>query len=81
MLENNMLSTYHHQKGYRTLLGTNTRPLGGVSNPFNQKATAPEGLLQSEGQNRRPQQKAMTEGPPDGYCCGRYASYWNAFLS
>ena len=20
------------------------------------------------------------ETPPDGYCCGRYASYWNAFL-
>ena len=19
--------------------------------------------------------------PPDGYCCGRYASYWNVFLS
>ena len=19
--------------------------------------------------------------PEDGYCCGRYASYWNAFLS
>ena len=18
--------------------------------------------------------------PPDGYCCGRYTSYWNAFL-
>ena len=18
--------------------------------------------------------------PPDGYCCGRYVSYWNAFL-
>ena len=18
--------------------------------------------------------------PPDGYCCGRYAAYWNAFL-
>ena len=18
--------------------------------------------------------------PPDGYCCGRYASFWNAFL-
>ena len=18
--------------------------------------------------------------PPDGHCCGRYASYWNAFL-
>ena len=25
---------------------------------------------------------ACTESdpPPDGYCCGRYASYWNAFL-
>ena len=21
-----------------------------------------------------------TPRPPDGYCCGRYASYWNAFL-
>ena len=20
------------------------------------------------------------ESPPNGYCCGRYASYWNAFL-
>ena len=23
----------------------------------------------------------LVETPPDGYCCGRYASYWNAFLS
>ena len=22
----------------------------------------------------------MEETPRDGYCCGRYASYWNAFL-
>ena len=22
----------------------------------------------------------LQEGVPDGYCCGRYASYWNAFL-
>ena len=22
----------------------------------------------------------LVETPPDGYCCGRYASYWNAFL-
>ena len=22
----------------------------------------------------------LVERPPDGYCCGRYASYWNAFL-
>ena len=39
-----------------------------------------------EGHTRRPpHQKATTEGclvetPPDGYCCGRYASYWNGFL-
>ena len=23
----------------------------------------------------------LVETPPDGYCCGRYASYWNALLS
>ena len=23
---------------------------------------------------------ALWRPPPDGYCCGRYASYWNAFL-
>ena len=23
----------------------------------------------------------LVETPRDGYCCGRYASYWNAFLS
>ena len=22
----------------------------------------------------------LVETPRDGYCCGRYASYWNAFL-
>ena len=22
----------------------------------------------------------LVETPPDGHCCGRYASYWNAFL-
>ena len=22
----------------------------------------------------------LVEIPPDSYCCGRYASYWNAFL-
>ena len=22
----------------------------------------------------------LVETPLDGYCCGRYASYWNAFL-
>ena len=24
--------------------------------------------------------RADTPSPADGYCCGRYASYWNAFL-
>ena len=24
--------------------------------------------------------RGLVETPPDGYCCGRYASYWNAFL-
>ena len=52
-----------------------------------QKATTPEG----HHTRRPPHQKATTpEGhhrggawwrpPPDGYCCGRYASYWNGFL-
>ena len=26
-------------------------------------------------------QGCLVESPPDGYCCGQYASYWNAFLS
>ena len=25
-------------------------------------------------------QHALRQTPPDGYCCGWYASYWNAFL-
>ena len=35
------------------------------------------------GGRRPPHQKAITVAwwrPPNGYCCGRYASYWNAFL-
>ena len=23
----------------------------------------------------------LVDDPPDSYCCGRYTSYWNAFLS
>ena len=38
---------------------------------FNQKAI-------TEGHTRRPQQKATPQ--EDGFCCGWYASYWNAFL-
>ena len=37
---------------------------------FNQKATTPEG-----------HNSGLVETPPlEGYCCRRYASYWNAFL-
>ena len=24
--------------------------------------------------------KCLVETPPQSYCCGRYTSYWNAFL-
>ena len=24
--------------------------------------------------------ECLVDSPPDGYCCGRYRSYWNAFL-
>ena len=40
---------------------------GGGRWPSHQKATTQECLVE-------------TPLPPDGYCCGRYASYWNAFL-
>ena len=30
--------------------------------------------------SRHPPGQNPTPHPEDGYCCGRYASYWNAFL-
>ena len=36
------------------------------------RGTAPGGCLLPGG--------CLVETPRDGYCCGRYASYWNAFL-
>ena len=54
---------------------------GGVSRP------TPRGLqVHTQGSVSRPTpaggSPACTEAdtPPDGYCCGQYASYWNAFL-
>ena len=46
----------------------------GVSAPG---VSAPGGCVCSRGSTR-----GVVPGgdPPDGYCCGRYASYWNAFL-
>ena len=35
--------------------------------------TGPGGLVLGGG-------GCLVETPPDGHCCGRYASYWNAFL-
>ena len=59
--------------------------LGGGSNPFNQKAITeghhtrrPYQKAIPEDHNKRPWQKLPT--PPSRYCCGRYASNWNAFL-
>ena len=43
----------------------------GVSRPTPRGVPAPEGGLCSRGD---------VEIPRDGYCCDRYASYWNAFL-
>ena len=32
------------------------------------------------GQHPRGKFRGIRTSPPDDYCCGRYASYWNAFL-
>ena len=45
---------------------------GGISRPTN------GGCLQAH--NRGVSQHALRQTPPNGYCCRRYASYWNAFL-
>ena len=55
---------------------------GGVFRP------TPRGEVQGSGQEGSPgphrgggSQHALRQTPtPDGYCCGWYASYWNAFL-
>ena len=57
--------------------------LGGVSRPTPKGVSrfTPGGGLQAHTWGGIP---ACTEADPptpaDGYCCGRYASYWNAFL-
>ena len=38
---------------------------------------SPGGCLLPGGSGPR---ECLVETPPDGYCCGRYASYWNVFL-
>ena len=43
----------------------------------------PQCMLGYHPRRSRPPPQEQTPPPPprDGYCCGRYASYWNAFLS
>ena len=61
---------------------------GGVSTPGGVPAPGGECLLQVGGACSRGVSAPRgvcsgvggVETPRDGYCCGRYASYWNAFL-
>ena len=48
-------------------------PKGGVSRPTPRGSPGPHlgGCVS---------QHALRQTPPDGYCCRRYTSYWNAFL-
>ena len=54
---------------------------GGVSRP------RPRGDIEGSGRGGvgvsrpRPRRGGWGSDPEDGYCCGRYASYWNEFLS
>ena len=54
----------------------------GVSRPRPRGGPGPGGICSSGclvwGQVPAPEGETLP--PPDGYCCGRYASYWNAFL-
>ena len=48
---------------------------GGVSRPTTKGVSKPTPMGVCVSQN------ALRQTPPaDGYCCGRYAFYWNAFL-
>ena len=60
------------------------RSLGGLARG---RSPGPHPRGKLKGIWSRPTPKGEVEGdlvqaplPPDGYCCGRYASYWNAFL-
>ena len=57
------------------------RPTQGVSRPT-PGGTCSRGrcLLQGVACSRGHLHRGGVEIPREGYCCGRYASYWNAFL-
>ena len=55
--------------------GVSRPTLGGV------QAYSRGGGVQAHTEGGGVSQHALRQTPPaDGYCCGRYASYWNAFL-
>ena len=60
-------------------------PLGPGTPPWDQVHPPRTRYSPPSGSRYTPQKQVPTPGPgtpppADGYCCGRYASYWNAFL-
>ena len=55
---------------------------GGVSRPIPREEVGGSGQGGSPGPGPGvyPSMHRGRPQPPEGYCCGRYASYWNAFL-
>ena len=60
------------------MLGCNP-PEPGTPPPGSRQPPHQHPLEQTPPRTRHPPDQAPTL-PADGYCCGRYASYWNAFL-
>ena len=57
--------------------------LGGLSRSTLRWSPGPDlggGVCQAHTQGGVSQHALRQTTPADGYCCGRYASYWNAFL-
>ena len=75
------LSVSHsvHRGGLpQCMLGCNP-PEPGTPPPGSRHPPHQHPLEQTPPRTRHPPDQAPTL-PADGYCCGRYASYWNAFL-
>ena len=60
-----------------------SRPIPrGVSRPSPRRVSrpSPRGISRPTPRGDCVSQHGLRQTPPDGYCCGRYVSYWNAFL-
>ena len=62
------------------MLGYHPHPPGPEIPPPKSRHTPPPTGAGTPSPSRPPAPGAGTPPPADGYCCGRYASYWNAFL-